>query len=44
MGKTVDFRDRSCVQIKAQCEGTFWDNGIVVYLDRDFGYMGGCIY
>lgn len=43
MGKTMDFRDRSCVQIKAQCEGTSWDNGIV-YLDRDFGYMGGCIY
>lgn len=40
MKKTVDFGDRSCVQIKAQCEGTFWDDESVVYLDRGFGYMG----
>lgn len=30
----MDFRDKSCVQIKAQSERTFWDSRIVVYLDR----------
>ena len=39
----MDFRDRSCVQSKAQSEGTFWDSRIVVYLDRGFGYKGGYI-
>ena len=29
----MDFRDKSCVQIKAQSEGTFWDSRII-YLDR----------
>lgn len=35
----MDFGGRSCVQIKAQCEGTFWDDGSVINLDRNFGYM-----
>ena len=29
----MDFRDKSCVQIKAQSEGTFRDSRII-YLDR----------
>ena len=31
----MDFRDKSCVQIKAPNEGTLRDSRIVVYLDRD---------
>lgn len=39
----MDSGEKYCVQIKAQCEGTLWNNGIVVYLDRSFGYMVMCL-